>query len=350
MSAGFHINTRTSKVGICRATKIGCPLKDDAIHDTDDKPFESREAAGNRLAAFEKERDGGTALKGQRKTADSSNLPEIEENSSTSDTSEIADRTSETSDNTSRNFTQLPAATELGFSDANKERWTAPRGKLMDWSIKVFQEQTRIIGKLSPKSRTALKKYMGQEVYYKLNETLRNNNGVDNGHLSVPGWTSENVSKLVEDLDEAIAEGSKNKASISYRGVPGKFASELASSPIGSRIEMAGYTSTTSLDSIVSQFSGNHTFNQAKDSEDLTKLVETVESGSGEKVGPAMVKLEMMTDKGIFLSGTEQEKLLPRNTRWRIAGKRLVEVKRPGSSSSEHILCVQMIDEDLLED
>lgn len=240
---------------------------------------------------------------------------------------------------------RLPTATELGFGDQSQDEW---RSKYREDETR-YQELDRrhaefdkIVGNLPKDQRKAVVNYVTADNYRSINEKLRN----DPNALNYSFFTSESFRNTVENLDAAIEENSTHQKQFLYRGIYGDLAHQTIRAPIGTRLELAGFTSTSTEKEIAGGFSSQYVFN-SDNSRDIHELRENF----SQLPPSASIIFELQTDKGMFLSGGEQEQLLPRGTKWRIVGKRLAAMTNPnqGPGDQGHALFIQLADEDLLD-
>lgn len=238
----------------------------------------------------------------------------------------------------SENF---PSPEELGLSTSLRESWEK---QLFDGKKNTIDRKNKIqeiLAALPVEQRDAIETYIGKEEYRRINGWLRGEPQYDL-YLS-ESQLRRKLKTIVHNLDKTIAENSDNEDKIVYRGIAGEFANRAVSAPIGSQLSMPGFTSTSNSKMIASMFADSHRFtpNDVTEFSDLLSQHQSIPSG-------ATVVFEMKTNKGMHLSGLEEETLLPRNTKWRVVGKRIVEMEAEGMSEG-FVFFIQLADEDLLK-
>lgn len=250
---------------------------------------------------------------------------------------------------------KLPTATELGFSSDHSVDWTYDvderfiiRGSKAFIGYELRKEE--ILEKLTQEQRDAVELYMADDNYAELNDYLRASSFEKQ---KMGPKTCARLKKLSESLSEILEQNSNGLDKVVFRGVKGNFAQQIGRLPVGSKLKMSGFTSTSSSPGFARDMFTDLQDFRVEDLSDVenTDLEESFPdmNSDGAPSVSAYVQFEMRTKSGMFLSGQEVEHLLPQDTKWVVVGKRFArpDVLRKGSPSS---LMIQVVEESLLED
>lgn len=238
---------------------------------------------------------------------------------------------------------RLPTSNELGFPDRAIEPsekdpnlwWGGNLQKdasSLDGDAFAIQHQNETIANLPPNQRSALAFYMSYDFdnYRDILDYVR-------GFKRFEKEDKEYFDDVVKNIDVALAENNTGEERILYRGVAGNFAEDCLKLPVGSKIAMPGFTSTSPSQTAASIFT---------DTTFLSQNIPTdVKFNGKSSTTTAGIYFEMKTDKGMYLAGAEHEHLLPRDTNWIVVGKRLTKI----DGMKQDSVFIQLIDADLFE-
>lgn len=218
--------------------------------------------------------------------------------------------------NRARKVSTKKSASEWGFSDEPVMYFSANIEDAMMADI----EQENIIAELPEGFSEAVADYVGNDYYRALNSMLRT---AGDEVLSADPETLpprvRHLRSLVENLDKGLVETEEHAETHTvFRGVNQDTAGEL--------LKMAKDKTVLDSDKATLLFPG---YTSASSSADCASWFSEPDSMGGG------VLLEMRTKKGLFVSGSEQEVILPRETKWRVIGTREVVLVTDDENADE---------------
>lgn len=226
----------------------------------------------------------------------------------------------------------IPSADELGFTPAISFGATDESIAAKDESIELHNKLAKTF---TAEESEALNYYAGSG-YREVNRRLRSKDLTDASEMDK---YQAGAASIIPTMDR-LTSGSSDEVRSVYRGFEGaQVMHSIASAEPGSVLEFPSYTSTSTSPSVALMFSQFETGYPEEDyvSESIRDELQY------------RVIVEMRSRKGYHYAGSEREVIMPRNTRWRVIGKKVHD----GDSDFDElkkVIVVQVADEDYLDE